>query len=85
MLTKSASSTTTVWVLRSPGARVAFSAKDEFSMVAKYSDLWMRISECAYRIRLRAMVRPDEEESDEMDNERWLCGVSVPGLLGAGS
>ena len=46
MVTKSASSTVIVYVFRSPGDfGAAFSAKAEFSMVAKYSDLWVKISE----------------------------------------
>ena len=45
-VTKSASSRTTVYTFRSPGRmEFAFSEKDEESMVAKYSDLRVRMSE----------------------------------------
>lgn len=48
IVTKSASSTMMVYVLRSPGdLGAAFSENAEFNMVAKYSDLCINISEWA--------------------------------------
>lgn len=63
MVTKSASSTTMVYTLRSPGRSVPlFSLKDELSIVAKYSDRLMRMSEWAYMMRFRARVCGGEED-----------------------
>lgn len=36
-------------------------------------------------IRLRATVRPKEDDRDEVEEERRLWGVSVPGLPGTDS
>lgn len=55
-----------------------FSAKDDSNIVAKYSDLRFKISECAYMIRFRARACEDEERTEAAD-ERRLGGISVFG------
>jgi hypothetical protein len=58
-----------------------FSENADSSIVAKYSDRRVRISEWAYIIRLRAVVC--KLKDNEAEDERPLMGVSVAeGLLG---
>lgn len=85
MVTKSASSTMMVYILRSPADfGVVFSLKAELSIVAKYSDLCVSMSECAYMILLRASLALDDVDVEDED-ERRLRGVSVSGELGTDS
>ena len=81
IVTKSASSTITLYTLRSPGWRGAvFSRNDEPSMVAKYSDRLVRMSACAHMMRLRATVCcPGASEVEEA----WLEGPAVLGVGGS--
>jgi hypothetical protein len=79
MVTKSASSTTTVWILRSPHGTVSENAEE--SMEAKYSDLRIRISEWAYITRFRAVIRDAPKECEE-EVESRLSELAVSGGVG---
>lgn len=73
-VTKSASSTIIVYVLRSPAdfGPATFSENAEESIVAKYSDRRVRMSEWAYMTRLRTKVDGTEEVVDAEDEVRRL-------------
>lgn len=74
MVTKSASSTIIVYILRSAAVFgvATFSENDELSIVAKYSDRRVRMSECAYMTRFRTRGCAAEFVVDAGETGRWL-------------